>query len=95
MGSQLVAALLNIAAGATHSSSVDTAIGNAINLLSVGLPGHNPPGVAFPINMTSGFVQSSTDLGTAMTNLGTFFDSYNSANFNTCSEGSGLTLGAH
>jgi hypothetical protein len=93
MGSQLVAAILNIAAGAAHSSAVDSAINSAMTLLVVGLPGDNPPGVTFPINMTTGFVDPSTDLGTAMTNIGTFLDGYNSANFNTCSEGSGLMIG--
>ena len=93
MGSQLVAAILNIAAGAAHSQAVDNAFTTAKNLLSVGLPGDNPPGVLFPINMTTAFVQSSTDLGTAMTNIGNFLDGYNSANFNSCSEGSGLTTG--
>jgi hypothetical protein len=70
-----------------------SALGSAKNLLSVGLPGGNPPGVLFPINMTTAFVQSSTDLGTAMTNIGNFLDGYNSANFNSCSECSGLTTG--
>ena len=93
MGSQLIAALLNIAAGATHGSTVDAAILTAENLLLVGLPGHNPVGLTFPLNMTTAFVPSSTDLGTAMTNVGTLLDGYNGANFNTCSEGSGLTLG--
>ena len=92
MGSQLVAALLNIAAGATHSAAVDAAINTAGSLLQVGLPG-GPPGVTFPINMTTDFVASSTALGTAMTNIGNFLDGYNSANFNTCSEGSGLQIG--
>lgn len=92
MGSQLVAALLNIAAGAQHSSAVDAEIVAAEKLLQVGLPG-GPPGVTFPINMTTGFVDSSTELGTAMTTIGTFLDGYNGANFNTCTEGSGLLLG--
>jgi hypothetical protein len=90
MGSQLVAAILNIGAGAQHSAQVDAAIASAQNLLQFGLPGNNPPGVTFPINMTTGYVAASTALGTAMTDIGTFLDGYNSANFNTCSEGSGL-----
>jgi hypothetical protein len=94
MGKQLIGALLNIAAGAVHSGTVDTAITNAETLLLVGLPGNNPPGVVFPINMTSAFVQSSTALGTAMTTVAGTLDGYNNANFDTCSEGTGLMLGS-
>lgn len=92
MGSQLVAALLNIAAGAAHSTAVDQAIANAQSLLQVGLPG-GPAGVTFPINMTTDFVQSGTALGQAMVNIANYLTDYNGANFGTCTEGAGLTLG--
>ncbi len=83
MGSQLVAAILNEAAGATQNSTINNAIASAESLLSIGLPG-GPPGVAFPINMTSSKVGSSTALGRAMLSVESTLEGYNSGFFGTC-----------
>jgi len=86
MGSQLVAAILNIENGAQVNSAVTNAVISAEDLLFVGLPG--PPSVTFPINMVTGFVAASSALGHAMTSVGTVLDEYNNAFFgSSCTEG--------
>jgi hypothetical protein len=82
LGRQLIGALLNIAAGAAHSSQADAAIGAAENLLT-----------ANNINLTTSYVAPSSVLGQQMIALANILDQYNNANFGTCSEGTGLQLG--
>jgi hypothetical protein len=78
LGSQLVAAILNIAAGATADANVLANIAEAKLLLT-------------GINMTTGFVQASTPLGAQMVAIGGVLDSFNSDVFNNhCVEGTGL-----
>jgi len=82
LGKQLVGALLNLAAGAKHNAQADAAIVTAETLLKA----HN-------LNLLTSFVDPSTTLGQALLAQSNILDAYNSADFNTCSEGSGLTLG--
>jgi hypothetical protein len=77
-GSQLIAAVLNIAAGAQHSSSVDTTISNLNTALHLqNILGPTPPD---PLN-------------SELKAFGDALDTYNSATGLNCTEASGLTLG--
>lgn len=82
LGKQLVGALLNLAAGAKHNASADAAIATANALLQ-----------ANSLDLRSSFVAASSTLGQAMLVQANILDGYNSADFNTCSENSGLILG--
>ncbi len=81
LGRQLVGALLNIAAGAQDNPAADAAIANAESLLSMN-----------SLNLLTSNVAPSSTLGKALLADEAVLDSYNSADFGTCSEGSGLTL---
>lgn len=82
LGKQLVGALLNLAAGATPNLSANAAIADAESLLE-----------ANTINLLSSFEAPSSTVGGKLLADATILEGYNSANFNTCTEGSGLTLG--
>jgi len=82
LGRQLVGALLNLAAGAKHNATADGAITTAETLLQ-----------ANSLNLLTSVVDPSTTLGQALLAPASILDGYNSADFNTCSEGSGLILG--
>jgi hypothetical protein len=82
LGKQLVGALLNLAAGAKHNATADAAILTAEALLQ-----------ANSLNLLTSTVDSSTTLGQALLAQEVILDAYNSADFNTCSENSGLMLG--
>ena len=81
LGKQLVGALINIAAGAKDSMAADMAIADAENLLSMN-----------HLNLLTDFVAPSSNLGQGLLADEAILNSYNSADFGTCSEGSGLTL---
>ena len=87
-GSQLIAAVLNIAGGAQHGLSVDADIKAVNDLLSVDprMVG-TAPGVGTAINYT--LPANNADLITG----GGLLDSYNSAVGLNCTEATGLTLG--
>jgi hypothetical protein len=77
LGPQLVAALLNIAAGAVDNSTADAAISTAEALLST-----------FGLNLlTPSFVAPSSPLGQALINQASILDGYNNGNFHSCGEG--------
>jgi hypothetical protein len=82
LGRQLVGALLNLAAGAKDNMAADTAIADAESLLSMN-----------SLNLLTSFVDPSSTLGQALLADEAVLDHYNSSDFGTCSEGSGLTLG--
>jgi hypothetical protein len=82
LGKQLVGALLNLAAGAKHNTGADGAIQTAETLLKVN-----------KLNLLTSVVDPSTSLGQALLAPASILDGYNSADFNTCPEGSGLILG--
>jgi hypothetical protein len=82
LGRQLVGALLNIAAGGKHNTTADGAITTAETLLQTN-----------NLNLLTSFVDPSTSLGQALLVPAGVLDGYNSADFNSCSEGSGLILG--
>jgi hypothetical protein len=73
---------LNLAAGAKHNATADGAITTAVTLLQ-----------ANKLNLLTSSVAPSTTLGQALLAPASILDGYNSANFNTCPEGSGLALG--
>jgi hypothetical protein len=81
LGRQLVGALINLAAGAQHNATADAAISDAETLLQ-----NNS------LNLLTSFVSPSSTLGGELTTDGTTLDGYNSSDFNTCSEGSGLNF---
>ena len=83
LGRQLVGALLNLAAGAKHNANADAAIANAEGLLK-----------SNSLNLLTSFVAPSSALGQELLADEAVLDKYNSADFNTCSEGSGLTTGS-
>jgi hypothetical protein len=83
LGRQLVGALLNLAAGGVHNNSADAAITLAGTLLQ-----------ANNLNLLTSVVAPSSQLGQALLIPEVVLDGYNSANFNTCSEGSGLVTGS-
>lgn len=82
LGRQLVGALLNLAAGAKHNATADGAISTAETLLQTN-----------SLNLLTSSVDPSTTLGQALLVQANILDGYNSADFNSCSEGSGLVLG--
>jgi hypothetical protein len=75
LGPQLVAALLNKAAGAVDNSAADAAITTANALLS-----------ANTLNLLSSIVDPSSDLGQALITQAGILDGYNSGNFHSCQE---------
>ena len=81
LGAQLVGALVNKAAGATDNALADAAITDAETALS-----------SNSLNLLTSFVAPSSPLGQELLADETVLDGYNSSNFGTCSEGSGLTL---
>jgi hypothetical protein len=81
LGRQLVGALINIAAGAKDNTSADMAIADAESLLSMN-----------SLNLLTSVVAPSSTLGKALLADEAILNSYNSADFGTCTEGSGLTL---
>ena len=81
LGKQLVGALINIAAGAKDNTSADMAIADAESLLSMN-----------SLNLLTSVVAPSSTLGTALLADEAILNSYNSSDFGTCTEGSGLTL---
>jgi hypothetical protein len=82
LGKQLVGALLNKAAGAKDNAPADAAIADAENLLMMN-----------GLNLLTSNVAPGSTLGKALLVDEVVLDSYNSADFGTCSEGSGLILG--
>jgi hypothetical protein len=82
LGRQLVAALLNLSAGAKHNVTADGAITTAEALLK-----------ANNLNLLTSEVDPSTALGQALLAPADVLDKYNNANFHSCSEGSGLIFG--
>jgi hypothetical protein len=82
LGKQLVGALLNLAAGGKHNTTADGAITTAETLLQTN-----------NLNLLTSDVSPSTSLGNALVTQAGILGDYNSADFNTCSEGSGLTVG--
>jgi len=82
LGKQLVGALVNLAAGAKHNVTADGAIKTAETLLQ-----------ANNLNLLTSTVHPSTTLGQALLAPAGILDGYNNADFNSCSEGSGLNLG--
>ena len=82
LGKQLVGALLNLAAGGVHNATADAAIADAGSLLSMN-----------SLNLLTSFVAPSSTLGAKLIADANTLDGYNSSNFNTCSEASGLTVG--
>jgi hypothetical protein len=83
LGKQLVGALLNLAAGAKHNATADGAILTAETLLS-----------ANSLNLLTSVVDPSSALGQALLAPAAILDGYNSADFHTCTENSGLILGS-
>ncbi len=81
LGRQLVGALVNLAAGAQHNASADAAIADANTLL-----------LNNSLNLLTSFVSPSSALGQSLLADETILDSYNSADFGTCTEGSGLVF---
>jgi hypothetical protein len=79
LGKQLVAALLNLAAGAKHNATADAAILTAQSLLQ-----------ANNVNLLTSFVFPGSTLGQALLTQANILDGYNNGDFNTCSEASGL-----
>ena len=83
LGRQLVGALLNLAAGGKDNAAADVAITTAEALLQ-----------ANNLNLLTSSVDPSTTLGQALLAQEGVLDGYNSADFNTCNENSGLVLGS-
>ncbi len=81
LGRQLVGALINLAAGAQHNATADAAIADAESLL-----------LNNSLNLLTSHVSPSSTLGGELTADGTTLDGYNGADFNTCTEGSGLNF---
>ena len=84
LGRQLVGARINIAAGAVDNPTADGAIATAEALLK-----------ANSLNLLTSDVDPSSTLGQALIAQSVILDAYNSGNFNTCAEGTGLTNGGH
>jgi hypothetical protein len=84
-GSQLIAAVLNIAAGAQYSPSVIAAISTMNSLLT-----------GINMIMPDGSIKStpSDPLNSQLISLGDTLDNYNSAVGLNCSEGAGLNTGS-
>jgi hypothetical protein len=83
LGRQLVGALLNLAASGKHNPAADAAITSAEALLQTN-----------SLNLLTSFVSPSTSLGQALLVQAAILDAYNNADFNTCSDGSGLMVGS-
>ena len=83
LGRQLVGALLNLAAGAMHNVTADAAIADAEGLLMTN-----------SLNLLTSNVAPSSALGIQLLSDEAVLDNYNSADFGTCSEGSGLVTSA-
>ena len=79
LGKQLIGALLNLAAGAAHITIAEAAIATSEALLAVN-----------SVDLLTSDVSPSTALGTALVAQSTVLAGFNSADFNTCQEGSGL-----
>ena len=75
LGPQLVAALLNKAAGAVDNSTADAAISTAEALLSTN-----------SLNLLTSVVAPSSPLGQALITQASILDGYNNGNFNSCQE---------
>ena len=82
LGRQLVGTLLNLAGGAKHNTVADAAVSTAETLLQTN-----------KLSLLTSTVGPSTTLGQALLVQASILDGYNSADFNSCSEGSGLVLG--
>jgi hypothetical protein len=82
MGSQLIAAILNIAASGKTNAAILIATNQALGYLT-------------GINMTTGYVASTSALGQQMLAVKDTLESYNSGFFGTCQDGTGLLLGAN
>jgi|SRR5579862_6061143 len=80
LGTQLVGALVNKAAGATDNPLADAAITDAETALS-----------SNSLNLLTSKVKPSSPLGQELIADEVVLDGYNNSNFGTCSEGSGLT----
>jgi hypothetical protein len=80
LGKQLIGALLNLAAGAKHNATADAAIA----LAEAALTG---------LDLRTAVVDSSTTQGAELLLVEPILDNYNSADFHTCSENSGLATG--
>ena len=81
LGKQLVGALINLAAGAQHNATADAAIADAESLLTTN-----------SLNLLTSNVAASSSLGQSLLADEITLDGYNSANFQTCTEGSGLVF---
>ena len=81
LGHQLIAALVNQAAQSKDNTAADAAIADAQALLAIN-----------NINLLTSVVPASSALGAKLLADSSILDGYNSADFNTCSEGSGLVL---
>jgi hypothetical protein len=81
-GRQLVGALLNRAAGGKDNTAADAAITTAEALFQ-----------ADSLNLLTSNVNPSSTLGQALLAQSAVLDAYNSADFHSCSEASGLILG--
>ena len=77
---QLLGAV-NLAAGAQHNATADAAIADAESLL-----------LNNSLNLLTSVVSPSTALGGELTDDASTLDDFNGADFNTCSEGSGLNF---
>ena len=88
-GSQLIAAVLNIAAGGQHSAAVDAAIKTANNLLAVDA---RMVGTAYGVGLAINYTLPANN--DALVAASTALDNYNSDVGLTCSEASGLTTGS-
>jgi hypothetical protein len=75
LGPQLLAALLNLEAGATGNPTADAAIVTAESLLS-----------AHKLNLLTSVVGPSSALGQALISVASTLDGYNSGDFHTCQE---------
>jgi hypothetical protein len=80
MGSQLVAAILNVAANGQVNNTILTAISQALGYVN-------------GIDMTTGYVAGTSPLGQQMLAVKTTLESYNTGFFGTCQDGTGLLLG--
>jgi hypothetical protein len=84
LGVQLVAALLNVAAGGQDNPTADSAIADAENALMTN-----------SLNLLTSTIKPSSTLGKELTSDAGVLNDYNSANSGMCSnEGSDLTLGS-
>jgi hypothetical protein len=80
MGSQLITAILNIAANGQSNAAILNAIAQALGYVN-------------GINMVTGYVASTSPLGQQMLSVKDTLEAYNSGFFGTCTDGTGLLLG--